>query len=56
MKSKEDNILEQFFNTPKYWHFEDLRREAHIGRPQLARWLNIFEEQKIIKRIRKKGK
>jgi predicted nucleotidyltransferase len=56
MHQKQDNILELFFNTPKHWHFEELRNKAKISRPQLAQWLRIFEKEDIIKRIKQKGK
>lgn len=56
MKSKKDTLLELFFNSPKYWHFEELRKKARISRPQLARWLKILEKEEIIKRIKHKGK
>ncbi len=56
MKSKENNLLELLFNSTKYWHFEDLRLKAKIGRPQLARWLKIFQKEGLIKRVKPAGK
>jgi predicted nucleotidyltransferase len=56
MASKEKKILELFFNSQKHWHFEELRKLVKIGKPQLARWLKLFEKEKIIKRIKPKGK
>lgn len=56
MKSKENKVLELFYNNPKHWHFEELLKAAEISRPKLARWLNIFEKEGIIKRIKEKGK
>lgn len=56
MKSKEKELLELFFNSPKQWHFEELRTTVKIGKPQLARWLKLFEKQGIIKRVKVKGK
>ena len=56
MKSKEDALLELFFNSTKYWHFEELRRNVKIGKPQLARWLKKFEADGLIKRVKQKGK
>ncbi len=56
MASKENNLLELFFNSSKQWHFEELRTTINIGKPQLARWLKLFEKQGIIKRIKMKGK
>ncbi len=52
MKSKKDLLQELFFNQSKSWHFEELRKKVHIGKPQLARWLLIFEKEGVIKRIK----
>lgn len=56
MKSKEDAILELFYNSSKYWHFTEIMEKAEISRPQLAKWLKTFEKGGIIKRIKSKGK
>ena len=56
MRSKEDRVLELFFNSPKHWHFEDLLEKADISRPQLNRWLKQLSKENIIKRIKLKGK
>jgi predicted nucleotidyltransferase len=56
MASKENELLEQFFNSQRHWHFEELRRLVKIGKPQLARWLKLFERQGIIKRVKPRGK
>lgn len=56
MKSKENDILELFFNSSKHWHFEEILEKVKIGRPQLARWLKVFQKEGIIKRVKKKGK
>lgn len=56
MKSKENVLLDLFFNSSKQWHFEELRQKVNIGRPQLARWLHIFQKKGIIKRIKLAGK
>ncbi|MFH1211874.1 MAG: nucleotidyltransferase domain-containing protein [Candidatus Woesearchaeota archaeon] len=56
MKSKEKEILELIFNSTKQWHFTELLEAVKIGRPQLARWLALLEKEKIIKRIKRKGK
>ena len=56
MASRENEILELFFNSPKHWHFEEMLREVRIGRPQLARWLKAFEKEGIIKRVKQRGK
>ncbi|MFH0978950.1 MAG: nucleotidyltransferase domain-containing protein [Candidatus Woesearchaeota archaeon] len=56
MRSKEDKVLELFFNYPKQWHFEELLEQAQIGRPQLAKWLIAFQKEGIIKRVKPKGR
>lgn len=56
MQSKENLLLELFFNQPKYWHFEELRFKVKIGKPQLARWLKLFQKEGLIQRIKEKGK
>jgi len=57
MKSKEDNVLEFFFENPtKEWHFEDIVKQAIIARSKSDRWLKKFIKKRIIKRIKKKGK
>jgi len=57
MKSKENNILELFFNYPtKEWHFEEIVRESKIARSKADSWLKKLLKQKLIKRIKKKGK
>lgn len=56
MRSKKDRIVELFFYKPKRWHFEELRKTVKIGKPQLARWLRVFQKEGIIKRVKPKGK
>lgn len=56
MKSKENEILELFFNSSGHWHFEEILKKVKIGRPQLTRWLKIFQKEGLIKRVKKKGK
>lgn len=56
MKSKENELLELFFESPKHWHFEELRKTAKISKPQLAKWLSIFKNEGIIKRIKDNNK
>lgn len=49
MKSKENALLELFFNYPTtHWHFEELGIEAGISRKQLALWLLQFQKQGFI--------
>ncbi|MBI2666185.1 nucleotidyltransferase domain-containing protein [Candidatus Woesearchaeota archaeon] len=57
MKSKEDNILELFFNYPtREWHFEEILKETHLSRSKTAPWLKKLTEEKIIQRVKEKGK
>lgn len=56
MQSKENTLLELFFNQPKHWHFEELRATIKIGKPQLARWLKLFEKEGLIKRVKERGR
>ena len=56
MQDKQDKVLELFFNKPKHWHFEELRRKAEISKPQLAQWLKVFEKEKLIERVKPRGK
>ena len=57
MESKENNILELFFNQPtKHWHFEEIIKEAKIARSKAAGWLTKFIKENLIKRIKPEGK
>ncbi|MFH0978734.1 MAG: nucleotidyltransferase domain-containing protein [Candidatus Woesearchaeota archaeon] len=57
MESKENNVLELFFNEPtREWHFEEILKEARIARSKALGWLRLFTKEDIIKRIKKKGK
>lgn len=56
MRSKEELVLEPFFNRPKYWHFDELHKKIGISRPQLSYWLKKFEKKKIIQRVKLRGK
>ncbi|MEA2036770.1 MAG: nucleotidyltransferase domain-containing protein [Nanoarchaeota archaeon] len=56
MESKEEQVLEPFFNSPKHWHFDELLKKADISRSQLTQWLKKFKEEGIIKRVKSKGK
>ncbi len=56
MKSKENKVLELFFNSSRHWRFEEIRKHVDITRPQLSRWLKAFQKQGMIKRIKKKGR
>lgn len=57
MKSKEEKILELFFENPtREWHFEELVKEAKLARSKLDAWLKKFRKEGLIKRIKEKGK
>ncbi|MBU0979284.1 MAG: nucleotidyltransferase domain-containing protein [Nanoarchaeota archaeon] len=56
MKSKEDDVLRLFFNSPtRHWHFEEILDEAGITRSKADRWLKDFSRRKLIKRVKRKG-
>lgn len=54
--SKEENLLELIFNSPKHWHFEELMKESKLSRGRLNHWLKKSLAEKIIKRIKEKKK
>ncbi|MBI2559469.1 nucleotidyltransferase domain-containing protein [Candidatus Woesearchaeota archaeon] len=56
MKSKEESVLELFYGSSRHWHFNEIMKKAGISRPRLAQWLNKFERESIIKRVKPKGK
>ncbi len=57
MESKEESVLELFFNEPtREWHFEEIVREAKITRSKADRWLKQFIKDGIIRRIKELGK
>src|SRR3989344_2326846 len=57
MRSKENNLLELFFNSPtREWHFEEIVKEARIARSKVDRWLKQFKKEGLVKRIKEKGK
>lgn len=56
MMSKEENVLELFFNSGKHWHFKEMLEKAQISRRQLANWLKKFEDEGLILRIKEGGK
>lgn len=55
MRSKEDSVLELFFNIPKHWHFEELAEKSGLSRDRLNYWLKKFKSQGIIKKVKPKG-
>ena len=57
MKSKEEKVLELFFESPtREWHFEEILKEAKITRSKADGWLKKFLKEKLIKRIKERGK
>ena len=56
MESKEESVLELFFNSSKHWHFEELLKESKLSRGRLNIWLKKFEKEGIIKRIKENKK
>jgi predicted nucleotidyltransferase len=55
--SKEENVLELFFNEPsKHWHFKDIIKAAKISRQQANKWLKRMLAEKIILRVKPNGK
>ena len=55
--SKKERVLELFLNEPtKHWHFNRILSSADVSRRVASRWLNSLKEEKIIKRIKPKGK
>jgi len=57
MTSKEENILELFFNEgTKHWHFKEITKQAKISDDRANYWLKQFKKQEIITQVRPKGK
>lgn len=57
MKSKEEDVLELFFENPaKEWHFEDVVVEANIARSKAGGWLKRLTKDGLIKRVKQEGK
>ena len=54
---KENKILDLFFNEPsKRWGFEEILKKAKISRPQGAMWLSRLAKERVIKKIKERGK
>jgi len=54
---KENNILELFFNfSSKSWQFEEIVKASKVSRDKVNKWLIRLEKEKIIKKIKEKGK
>ena len=57
MRSKEENVIELFFENPtREWRFEEIINEIKIARSKTNKWLKKLIKEKLIKRIKKKGK
>ena len=57
MKSKEEQVLELFFNNPtREWHFEEILKEVNIARSKATGWLKQFMKEGLIMRIKERGK
>lgn len=57
MESKEESLLELFCENPtREWHFEEILKEAKITRSKADKWLKKFVRDKLIKRIKEKGR
>ncbi|MCB9358347.1 nucleotidyltransferase domain-containing protein [Candidatus Woesearchaeota archaeon] len=55
--SKQERILELFFNEPsKHWHFKEIVKTAKISEPSASKWLNLLQKEKIVQRIKPRGK
>jgi len=55
--SKEEQILEIFMNEPtKHWHFSHIVKTSGVSENIVGKWLRIFQKDKIIKRVKPKGK
>ena len=57
MQSKEDTLLELFFNNPtREWHFDELVKKAKISRGKIYQWLMRFRKDGLITRFKPKEK
>jgi len=57
MVSKEEQVLELFLNEPtKYWHFTKIVEKVQITKTAANKWLKKLQNNKIINRIKPKGK
>lgn len=56
MRSKEEQVLEPFFNSPKHWHFDELHKKIGISKPQLSFWLKKFVKEGMILRVKRRGR
>ena len=55
--SKEEKVLELFFNeATKHWHFHDIVKTAKVSDVVASKWLKKYCNDKIIIRIKPRGK
>ena len=56
--SKEEQIKELILeNSPfKHWHFEEIVKQTKITRAAVNKWLKKYQKEKLIKKIKEKGK
>ena len=48
--------LEPFFNSSRYWHFDELLERTMISRSQLSQWLKKFVAEGVVKRVKARRK
>jgi len=57
IQSKEERVLELFLNEPsKHWHFSQIVKTAKISEPGANKWIKNLLSEKIIQRVKPKGK
>ena len=57
LPSKEDNVLELFFNeSSKHWHFEEIVKKSKLSRDKVNKWLKKFLDEGIITKAEETGK
>ncbi len=55
--SKEERILEIFMNEPsKHWHFSEIVKTSGVSENIAGKWLRQYQKNRIINRIKPKGK
>lgn len=54
--TKQDIVLELFFNSPRHWHFEEIRKKSKLSRGRLNHWLNALQKGHIIRRVKVRKK
>jgi len=56
--SKEEQILVLILeNSPlKHWHFEEIVKKTNIARAAVNKWLNKYQKEGLLKKIKENGK